>query len=208
MQRLVDDLLDLSRIESGRWQPRLDTVDVAGAAREVWASLAERAAARGHALRAQGRPVGGDDRGRSRCGAPGADQPDRQLAALCRDRGRGDLHVAGARGRHRAERARQRGRDHVGSPAADLRAVLPGRSVAVAGRGRHRARALDREAPGRGARWRGVGGKRAGRGDGDTGVVSGTERRRNGDERKDQRRRNGNGGETVTWASSGCRCWV
>ena len=47
MQRLVDDLLDLSRIESGRWQPRLDTVDVAGAAREVWASLAERAAARG-----------------------------------------------------------------------------------------------------------------------------------------------------------------
>ena len=47
MQRLVDDLLDLSRIESGRWQPRLETVDVAGAAREVWASLAERAAARG-----------------------------------------------------------------------------------------------------------------------------------------------------------------
>jgi signal transduction histidine kinase len=47
MQRLVDDLLDLSRIESGRWQPRAETVDVAGAAREVWATLAERAAARG-----------------------------------------------------------------------------------------------------------------------------------------------------------------
>ncbi len=47
MQRLVDDLLDLSRIESGRWQPQLETVDVAGAAREVWTSLAERAAARG-----------------------------------------------------------------------------------------------------------------------------------------------------------------
>ena len=47
MQRLVDDLLDLSRIESGRWQPRVETVDVTGAAREVWATLAERAAARG-----------------------------------------------------------------------------------------------------------------------------------------------------------------
>ena len=46
MQRLVDDLLDLSRIESGRWQPRAETVDVALAAREVWATLAERAAAR------------------------------------------------------------------------------------------------------------------------------------------------------------------
>jgi len=47
MQRLVDDLLDLSRIESGRWQPAVEPVDVAGAAREVWATLAERAAARG-----------------------------------------------------------------------------------------------------------------------------------------------------------------
>jgi len=47
MQRLVDDLLDLSRIESGRWQPRVEKVDVGAAAREVWATLAERAAARG-----------------------------------------------------------------------------------------------------------------------------------------------------------------
>ncbi len=47
MQRLVDDLLDLSRIESGRWQPGVEPVDVVGAAREVWATLAERAAVRG-----------------------------------------------------------------------------------------------------------------------------------------------------------------
>ena len=46
MQRLVDDLLDLSRIESGRWQPEAEAVDVSGAAREVWASLGERVAAR------------------------------------------------------------------------------------------------------------------------------------------------------------------
>ena len=42
MQRLVDDLLDLSRIESGRWQPTLSDVDVAMAARESWAALAAR----------------------------------------------------------------------------------------------------------------------------------------------------------------------
>jgi PAS domain S-box-containing protein len=43
MQRLVDDLLDLSRIESGRWQPAPAEVGVASAAREAWSTLAERA---------------------------------------------------------------------------------------------------------------------------------------------------------------------
>jgi two-component system phosphate regulon sensor histidine kinase PhoR len=43
MQRLVDDLLDLSRIEAGRWQPTLTQVDVAAVARESWSALAGRA---------------------------------------------------------------------------------------------------------------------------------------------------------------------
>lgn len=42
MQRLVDDLLDLARIESGRWQPEPEPVDVAAAARETWHDLADR----------------------------------------------------------------------------------------------------------------------------------------------------------------------
>jgi two-component system phosphate regulon sensor histidine kinase PhoR len=46
MQRLVDDLLDLSRIEAGRWQPTRTDVDVAAVARESWQALAGRAAAR------------------------------------------------------------------------------------------------------------------------------------------------------------------
>ena len=46
MQRLVDDLLDLSRIESGRWQPVAVALDPAAAAREVWASLGDRTGAR------------------------------------------------------------------------------------------------------------------------------------------------------------------
>jgi signal transduction histidine kinase len=37
MQRLVDDQLDLSRIESGSWTPRRDQVAIEPAAREAWA---------------------------------------------------------------------------------------------------------------------------------------------------------------------------
>ena len=43
MQRLVDDLLDLSRIESRHWQAEPEPVDIAAAVREAWASIAERA---------------------------------------------------------------------------------------------------------------------------------------------------------------------
>jgi two-component system, OmpR family, phosphate regulon sensor histidine kinase PhoR len=43
MQRLVDDLLDLSRIEAGRWQPNRTEMDIAAVARESWTTLAVRA---------------------------------------------------------------------------------------------------------------------------------------------------------------------
>ncbi|HEY7611985.1 MAG TPA: ATP-binding protein [Gemmatimonadales bacterium] len=46
MQRLVDDLLDLSRIESGRWQPARTEIDVASAAREAWTEVGARPEAR------------------------------------------------------------------------------------------------------------------------------------------------------------------
>jgi two-component system, OmpR family, phosphate regulon sensor histidine kinase PhoR len=42
MQRLVDDLLDLSRIESGRWQPTRTEIDVVSAAREAWTEVGAR----------------------------------------------------------------------------------------------------------------------------------------------------------------------
>jgi two-component system phosphate regulon sensor histidine kinase PhoR len=43
MQRLVDDLLDLAKIESGRWQPDREPLDVAATAQETWNDLADRA---------------------------------------------------------------------------------------------------------------------------------------------------------------------
>jgi two-component system phosphate regulon sensor histidine kinase PhoR len=47
MQQLVDDQLDLSRIESGTWQPQPSEVDLARVAGEVWAARADRAMAAG-----------------------------------------------------------------------------------------------------------------------------------------------------------------
>ena len=46
MQRLVDDLLDLSRIESGSWQPEPVDVELEAAAREAWEPFVDRAAER------------------------------------------------------------------------------------------------------------------------------------------------------------------
>jgi signal transduction histidine kinase len=47
MQRIVDDLLDLSRIESGGWHPRAQRVDIAGVVREVFAGVQDTASRRG-----------------------------------------------------------------------------------------------------------------------------------------------------------------
>lgn len=38
IQRIVDDLLDLSRLQSGGWRPELQEVDPASLAKDVWAS--------------------------------------------------------------------------------------------------------------------------------------------------------------------------
>ena len=46
MQRLVDDLLDLSRLEAGRWQPDVVEVDGVALAGEIWNGLTDRRDAR------------------------------------------------------------------------------------------------------------------------------------------------------------------
>ncbi|MFI5312239.1 MAG: sensor histidine kinase, partial [Gemmatimonadales bacterium] len=50
MQRLVDDLLDLSRIESGGWVPNPEDVDLSQITADVIALAREAAAARGSSL--------------------------------------------------------------------------------------------------------------------------------------------------------------
>ena len=53
MQRIVDDLLDLSRIESGGWQPNVTSVDVDGVVRDVFTAMQPAAAAKGLSLHAE-----------------------------------------------------------------------------------------------------------------------------------------------------------
>ena len=111
MQRLVDDLLDLSRIESGRWQPSRTDVDVAAVARESWAALAG---------------PGGDAAASSWCSTSAPDaatvdadldaappdphQPHGQLAPLHAARRPHHLPAAGGWRRRRGEHPRQRRR--------------------------------------------------------------------------------------------------
>ncbi|MBW3535436.1 MAG: cell wall metabolism sensor histidine kinase WalK [Gemmatimonadetes bacterium] len=57
LQRLVDDLLDLSRLESGGWKAALEPVEVADAADAVWSDVDRRAAERGVAFSIEGEAV-------------------------------------------------------------------------------------------------------------------------------------------------------
>jgi signal transduction histidine kinase len=52
MQRIVDDLLDLSRIESGSWTPNPERVDLAAVAADVIAAVGDTAAGKGVRLEA------------------------------------------------------------------------------------------------------------------------------------------------------------
>jgi signal transduction histidine kinase/HAMP domain-containing protein len=51
MQRIVDELLDLSRIESGHWQPHPQNVPVADVATDIFTRVTQAAAEKGLALR-------------------------------------------------------------------------------------------------------------------------------------------------------------
>jgi two-component system phosphate regulon sensor histidine kinase PhoR len=57
MQRIVDDLLDLSRIESGGWTPNPSSIDIASLAAEVLTGVRDRASAKNVSLRANIEPA-------------------------------------------------------------------------------------------------------------------------------------------------------
>ena len=59
MQRIVDDLLDLSRIESGGWRPNVGNVDVAGIVRDVFTAVQASAEAKGLRLLSDIPPAAG-----------------------------------------------------------------------------------------------------------------------------------------------------
>jgi two-component system, OmpR family, phosphate regulon sensor histidine kinase PhoR len=59
MQRLVDNLLDLARIEAGHWQPGRSTIDLESAATEAWTSLRDQSGARAIEFRLEIAPEAG-----------------------------------------------------------------------------------------------------------------------------------------------------
>jgi two-component system phosphate regulon sensor histidine kinase PhoR len=64
LQRLVDDLLDLSRLESGGWVAKEEVVDLAPLVREVWTEMAARAEEQGIIFLLEGdAPVVADEQG-------------------------------------------------------------------------------------------------------------------------------------------------
>lgn len=58
LQRIVDDLLDLSRLESGRWEPELEPIHVLQLAESCWAAVAERDPSRSIRFSVEGDPEG------------------------------------------------------------------------------------------------------------------------------------------------------
>jgi two-component system phosphate regulon sensor histidine kinase PhoR len=62
LQRLVDDLLDLSRLESGGWVAQTESVAVAEAAREAWVGYAHEAEERGITFETEGDAAARADR--------------------------------------------------------------------------------------------------------------------------------------------------
>ena len=56
MQRIVDDLLDLSRIESGGWKPNSAIIEIESLARDVMATMEKRGNAKGIGLRVDVEP--------------------------------------------------------------------------------------------------------------------------------------------------------
>jgi signal transduction histidine kinase len=146
LKRLVDDLLDVSRIASGKLQLELRPLNLAETVRHAVAALP------GHAITLEA-PDAGLGRGRRQPPGAGAEQPAVERRALRQHRhqrqparrcGRRTGAAGGAGQRHR----------HGRRPAvARVRALLPGPAAAGAPHRRPRPRAGDR-AQDRRAAWR------------------------------------------------------
>ena len=163
MQQIVDDLLDLSRIESGGWVPNPVTVDLRAVASEVAAGRLRAALEKGVRLTVE-----------ICAGAECAFADPTAIRQVYANLAENAIRHTNSGGSimlfsERSERgdddrcARQRHRHRAGASVADLRALLSRGLRTRARLRRHRARPRDRAAPGGGAPRTGEGGERGGR---------------------------------------------
>ena len=136
---LINDILDLSKVEAGRMELELGTFNLRMALENALTLIRERATRHGLALGLDGRR---DARGRRRrraqaqAGAPEPAVQRREVHA----RGRPDRRACAARERRRrGVRHRHRGRHRARGPGGDLRGVPPGGPRHAQARG-HRSR--------------------------------------------------------------------
>ena len=152
--RLLNDILDLAKVESGTVTPRGLRAPDGRAARRPRARLPPRRRAEGRGLLRRARTrAPADDRHRPRAAAPGAQEPALERVQVHRGR-RGDAadgpggerlepferDARASRRGHRLQRRRHRHRHHGGDAAAHLRGLRPGR--------RHDGPAVRRDGPG------------------------------------------------------------
>ena len=146
LQRLVDDLLDLSRYESGAWQPEREPLDVAAVAWSAWDDMEDAWTGLGIDFQVNGLGDAiGDEAAVYQVFRNLFENALRYVGA---DMGRIAVHIS-LSAHHLVVAVEDNGSGHprVG-PAPHLRALLPRGHGAVAAGGRHRPGAGDRAASG------------------------------------------------------------
>ena len=126
LTKLIDDVLDLAKIEAGKLEWHMEPVSVEDIIERATAATSSLFEQKGLRLVKRHHPgPAGRDR-RSRPADPGRDQPDLERGEVHRHR-LGDLPGRGARRRAGRERHRHRHGDHARRPAQGVRALQAGR---------------------------------------------------------------------------------
>ena len=145
LTEIVDQLLNVARLDTGDLQVELGRIDVASVVSEIVGTVDESGAMNGHNVEVDLPARAACGRGRSREGAAGLQHPRRERASVLAGRREGDCRRTQERGPGRGT-GRGRGNGHPRSRAgADLPQVLPSRIGGARRRGRHRARPLHRQ---------------------------------------------------------------
>ena len=160
---LINDILDLSKIEAGKFEVHAEPVPVARSVDEVARSLRPLARQKGLSFKASVAPeTRGADRDRRDPPRPDPEEPAVECDQVHRQ-GRGDVARRARRERRRGvRRARQRHRHLERAARGDLRGVPAGRRQHAPQVRRHGTRPVDLARPGPPARRRHRGRERAG----------------------------------------------